>query len=95
MATAVFNGRAIAESDRYYIVDGSIYFPKSSVDQRYLAKGADRTSFCGWKGEARYSDVVVDGKVAEAAAWYYHDPFELSQYLKGHIAFWNGVTVLI
>jgi uncharacterized protein (DUF427 family) len=48
---------------------------------------------CGWKGTARYHDVVVDGKVNPAAAWYYPDPKPAAANIRGHVAFWQGVTV--
>ena len=44
-------------------------------------------------GTAKYYDVVVDGKVNEAAAWYYPEVKEKAQNIKDFVAFWNGVKV--
>jgi uncharacterized protein (DUF427 family) len=48
---------------------------------------------CGWKGEAHYYDVVVDGQVNANAAWFYPEPKEAAAEIKGRVAFWKGVQV--
>ncbi|MFO0103792.1 MAG: DUF427 domain-containing protein, partial [Cyanobium sp.] len=48
---------------------------------------------CGWKGEAHYYDVVVDGAVNANAAWYYPEPKDAAAEIKGRVAFWKGVQV--
>jgi uncharacterized protein (DUF427 family) len=48
---------------------------------------------CGWKGEAHYYDVVVDGNVNANAAWFYPEPKEAAREIKGRVAFWKGVEV--
>jgi len=52
-----------------------------------------KTSVCPWKGNCKYYDVVVNGKVNKAAAWYYPEPKDAAKNIKGHIAFWGGVEV--
>ncbi len=48
------------------------------------------SSFCEWKGAARYFDVVVNGTIAQRAAWCYEDPTEHFKPLAGHLAFYAG-----
>jgi uncharacterized protein (DUF427 family) len=92
MPRAIWNGTVIAESDRHEIVEGNVYFPPEALKADFF-RPSDRTTVCGWKGTARYHDVVVDGKVNPAAAWYYPDPKPAAANIRGHVAFWQGVTV--
>jgi uncharacterized protein (DUF427 family) len=92
MPTATWNGAVLAESDATIVVEGNHYFPPDSVDRSYL-RDSDRTSRCFWKGIARYKDVVVDGQVNPAAAWYYPDPSDAAAQIAGYLAFWHGVEV--
>jgi uncharacterized protein (DUF427 family) len=94
MPIARWNGVTIAEAstDQVEIVEGNVYFPAASVDQRYL-ETSDTTTVCSWKGVASYYDIVVDGQRNKDAAWYYPDPKEAAYQITGHIAFWHGVEV--
>ena len=82
----------IAESDDTVIVEGNHYFPTDSVNQDLL-RPSSRHSFCPWKGTASYYDVVVDGEVNEAAAFYYPDPSHAASHIRDRVAFWRGVKV--
>ena len=93
MAQAVWNGAVIAESDDYETVEGNIYFPPEAVHQEYL-HDSDNTSHCSWKGEASYKTIVVDGKEAPDAAWFYPNPSKAAANISGHFAFWRGVRVV-
>lgn len=92
MPKAVWNGTVIAESETYETVEGNIYFPPEAVN-RALLKPSDTTTVCGWKGTANYYTIVVDGRENPDAAWYYTDPKPAAGNIKGHVAFWRGVTV--
>jgi uncharacterized protein (DUF427 family) len=92
MPTATWNGAVLAESDATITVEGNHYFPPDSVDPVYL-RGSGHTSVCFWKGTARYKDIVVDGHVNTAAAWYYPDPGDAAAHIAGYYAFWHGVEV--
>ena len=92
MTKAIWNGVVLAESDQTQIVEGNHYFPPESVDREYLRESSRHTT-CFWKGEASYHDVVVDGQVNPAAAWYYPDPSPAARNIAGYIAFWKGVRV--
>lgn len=92
MARATWNGVTIAESDRYEVVEGNVYFPREALREAYFA-ASETTTVCGWKGTARYFDVVVDGQRNADAAWYYPDPKPAAAEIRGHVAFWRGVIV--
>jgi uncharacterized protein (DUF427 family) len=92
MARAMWNGEVIAESDTYEKVEGNVYFPPEAIKREYL-RLSERTSICGWKGTARYYDVVVAGETNPSAAWYYPQPKDAAAGIKDHVAFWNGVEV--
>ncbi|HYJ86127.1 MAG TPA: DUF427 domain-containing protein [Pyrinomonadaceae bacterium] len=89
---ATWNNTTIAESDDTVVVEGNHYFPPESVKQEFLQPSTKHTT-CPWKGEASYYDVVVNGEVNGAAAWYYPDPKPAAAEIKDRIAFWRGVTV--
>jgi len=92
MAKATWNGEVLAESDRFEVVEGNVYFPAQALKCEHFTESATRTE-CAWKGTASYFDVVAGGKVNKDAAWYYPDPKAAAANIKGHIAFWKGVTV--
>ena len=68
------------------------YFPADAL-QAGCFRPSDHRSVCGWKGEAHYYDVVVDGQVNANAAWFYPDPKPAAAEIKGRVAFWKGVQV--
>ena len=92
MPKATWNGRVIAESDKYETVEGNVYFPPEALKREFLTPSS-HTTVCSWKGTAHYYNVVVDGKENKNAAWYYPDPKPAAKTIKDHIAFWRGVEV--
>lgn len=92
MAKAMWNGTVLADSDRFEVVEGNVYFPPEAVKREFL-RDSDHHTVCGWKGTASYYDVVVDGKVNKDAAWYYPEIKPAAAQVKGFIAFWRGVSV--
>jgi len=91
-AKAIWNGSVLAESSDCVVLEGNHYFPKDSVRREFLHP-SDHHTVCPWKGQASYYDVVVDGKVNSAAAWYYPAPKEAAREIQGRIAFWKGVKI--
>ena len=63
------------------------YIPPEDIRMEHLHL-AGGTSFCEWKGAARYYDVSVDGRTEERAAWSYPDPVPAYRGLKGYVAFY-------
>jgi len=92
MTKAIWNGKVIAESDACEEVENNKYFPADSIKKEFF-KDSETTYQCGWKGEAKYYDVVVDGKENKDAAWYYPEPTEKAKNIKGFVAFWKGVEI--
>lgn len=92
MARAIWNGQVVAESDTTEFVEGNHYFPPEGLNKQFFTESST-TSFCGWKGTASYYTLEVDGKQNVDAAWCYADPKEKAENIKGHIAFWKGVTI--
>ena len=93
MATeAHWNGTLIASSDDIVTVEGNAYFPPEALVEGCF-RSSDHRTVCGWKGEAHYYDVVVDGQVNANAAWFYPEPKPEAARIKGRVAFWKGVKV--
>lgn len=89
---AIWQDTVIAESDQTIVIEGNHYFPAESIRREYL-RDSTRHTVCPWKGTASYFDVVVDGEVNPAAAWYYLQPKPEAAEIRGRVAFWHGVTV--
>ena len=89
---ASWHGTLLAESDDTVVVEGNHYFPAASLRAGHF-RPSDRHSTCPWKGEASYYDVVVEGAVNPAAAWYYPEPKPAAAQIAGRVAFWQGVEV--
>ena len=92
MTKAQWNGVILAQSDNYEKVEGNIYFPPESLHREYF-RDSDTATRCLWKGEAKYHDIAVNGKVNSDAAWYYPSPSRLAKKIQNHVAFRKGVEV--
>jgi len=92
MPRAIWNGTVVAETDTFETVEGNVYFPPGAIKQEFFAPSPTKT-VCGWKGEASYYTLKVGGKENPDAAWYYPDPKQAAANIRGHVAFWKGVTV--
>lgn len=90
---AVVGDTVVASAPETQRIDGYHYFDPASVNWDLL-EPSSRTSVCHWKGVATYYDVVVGEERYPAAAWTYADPSEAAASIKGHVAFWRGVTVV-
>ena len=89
---AVWNGTVIAESGETLVVEGNHYFPPNSVRRQYLCDSSTHT-LCGWKGQASYYDVVVNGERNADAAWFYPETMEAANSIRDYVAFWKGIEV--
>jgi uncharacterized protein (DUF427 family) len=92
VAKASWKGTVLAESDRYEVVEGNIYFPPETIKRAYF-KPSDTHTTCPWKGIASYYDLIVNNEVNKDAAWYYPETKEAAKNIAGYIAFWRGVEV--
>ena len=91
----VFNGVTIADTyEAKRVLETShppvYYIPRKDIQMKYLAE-ATRSSFCEWKGRAKYFTVVVGSRRGESAAWSYPDPTPAFMAIKDHLAFFPGL----
>jgi uncharacterized protein (DUF427 family) len=89
-----FAGRLVAETKAALrVLETShppvYYLPPDSFLPGVLIP-ASGTSFCEWKGLARYWSVRVDGRIAERVGWSYPDPTPNFAALQDHVAVYAG-----
>ena len=65
------------------------YVPLEDVRREYL-RPSRRQTYCEFKGQASYYDLVVGEREVRDAAWYYPDPNERFAALRDHVAFYPG-----
>lgn len=65
------------------------YLPRSAFAPEALREAAG-SSFCEWKGAARYVDVLGGDQVAERVGWYYPSPTPGFSMLLDHVAVYAG-----
>lgn len=63
------------------------YFPRDDIATDVLRPVAG-SSFCEWKGQAIYFDVVIDGEHRQRAAWAYPQPTAPFEIIRDHVAFY-------
>ncbi|MGY6548715.1 MAG: DUF427 domain-containing protein [Roseinatronobacter sp.] len=66
----------------------SYYLPPEDIHA--ALRPATGSSFCEWKGVARYYDVISGGVQAPRAAWSYGIPTLPFAQIAGHVAFYAG-----
>ena len=89
---AIFNGRVLADSDDIVMVDGNPYFPRAAMVEDFF-RGSVHSTVCGWKGTARYWDVVVGDQVISNAVWAYDNPKPDAESIRERFAFYRGKGV--
>ena len=87
MPRALWNGRVVAEAEQFEEVEGNIYFPPEALN-RELVRPSELTTVCGWKGTARYFDLVDGDATAPNAVWTYPYPKPAAAKIKDHVAFY-------
>ncbi|KQS02342.1 hypothetical protein ASG11_16420 [Sphingomonas sp. Leaf357] len=65
----------------------SYYIPPEDIAPGVLRRAAG-SSFCEWKGAARYWDVVIGDVVLPRVGWSYADPSPAFAMLRDHVAFY-------
>jgi uncharacterized protein (DUF427 family) len=66
----------------------SYYLP--SEDIQAILRPVQGSSFCEWKGVARYFNIISGGRTAARAAWCYDRPTAGYTALAGYLAFYAG-----
>ncbi len=88
----IFNGAEIARSSQTQrVLETShppvYYIPQQDVRMECL-EPISGTTYCEWKGQAKYFDVIVKNRRATKAAWCYRDPTDNFKSIAGNIAFY-------
>jgi uncharacterized protein (DUF427 family) len=65
------------------------YLPRAAFAQGAL-RPARGWSYCEWKGQASYLDVIGGSKIARRAAWYYSHPNASYSAIVDHVAIYAG-----
>lgn len=93
---AVFNGCVLAESDDIVYVDGNPYFPREAMHAEYF-RDSRHTTVCGWKGKARYWDLIVGDHVMTNVdvAWSYETPKPDAESIRCRFAFYPGKDIIV
>ncbi|MGD1907007.1 MAG: DUF427 domain-containing protein [Leptolyngbyaceae cyanobacterium] len=86
----IFNGITLADSHKTYRVletshPPTYYIPPEDVQQQYLT-ATQRSSFCEWKGAARYFTLTVGDRQAVDAIWSYPQPTPRFAAIQDYIA---------
>ncbi|MDP8950130.1 MAG: DUF427 domain-containing protein [Actinomycetota bacterium] len=66
------------------------YIPPEDIRTEHLTL-AGGTSFCEWKGAARYYDVSTEERTERRAAWFYPDPVPAYRDLENYVAFYPSL----
>ena len=88
----VFNGEVIADTNRAKrVLETShppvYYISPEDINMEYL-KAESHSSFCEFKGMAKYFTVNVNGKETQNSAWCYPEPTQRFAALKDYVAFY-------
>jgi uncharacterized protein (DUF427 family) len=68
----------------------TIYLPPGDVRRDLLSASDARSTWCEFKGAARYFDVSVGDRHVHALAWSFPDPTPGYEALRDHLAFYPG-----
>jgi uncharacterized protein (DUF427 family) len=86
------DGRVIADSTSALILReasyGPVYYvPLADVDPAVLRR-SDSHTYCPYKGQASYYDVVIGDRAITDAIWTYEQPYDAVADIVGHVAFY-------
>lgn len=75
-------------------VEGNPYFPPSALKPN-VTTPSDHTTVCGWKGTAKYLDIVAGGKTLRNAAWFYPEAKPAASNIKDYYAFYGHMVSIV
>ncbi|WP_435011197.1 DUF427 domain-containing protein [Tundrisphaera lichenicola] len=89
-----FNGEVIAETERSFrVLETShppvYYIPPEDIRAKCLVRSS-RSTFCEFKGRARYHTLSVGERRSPDAAWSYPDPSRAFEAIRDHLAFYSS-----
>lgn len=89
-------GRVVVSTNRSWRVLETSHPPVFYLPREAFAPGVLRptsgSTWCEWKGQASYLDLVADGTVAVRAAWTYPSPSEGYAAIAGAVAVMPGLV---
>ena len=89
-------GRVVATSDRSWRVLETSHPPTYYLPRTAFAEGvlrpAEGHTWCEWKGQASYFDLVVGDRVVPRAAWTYPNPTAGFEQIAGAVAVMPGAV---
>ncbi len=93
---ALYRGHVIADSAGVLMLREAsykpvAYFPRADVDMAYFAP-TTRDTHCPYKGHANYFTLMMDGAIAENAAWSYEHPYPAMEVIAGRLAFFPNLV---
>jgi len=65
------------------------YIPRDDTNMAQLRR-SDHTTYCPYKGEASYFDIVALGDKGANAVWTYEHPYSASAEIAGYLAFYSN-----
>ena len=88
----IFNQRTIADTTSgYRVLETShppvYYIPIGDIARQHLQEESG-SSWCEFKGRAKYWSLAADGRQSEGAAWSYLSPTPAFTAIAGHLAFY-------
>jgi uncharacterized protein (DUF427 family) len=92
MPKAIWNDEVIAESNDTVVIEGSYYFPRSSLREDVLVPSETHT-VCPWKGKASYYTLTSNGQTTPDAVWYFPEPKPHATAVRDRVAFFKDVRV--
>jgi uncharacterized protein (DUF427 family) len=89
----VLNGQTIVDTTAAYrVLETShppvYYLPPADIQMQYL-QATTRGSFCEWKGNALYYNIIADNRRIENAAWAYPTPTKNFESIANYLAFYS------
>ncbi|PYE18000.1 uncharacterized protein (DUF427 family) [Williamsia limnetica] len=69
------------------------YVPLAAIDPALL-RPSDTETYCPYKGNASYYDLITPDGVIEDAAWTYAEPYDAVSDIAGHLAFYPSKVVI-
>ena len=90
LIVVVFGGILVETRDAFRVLETShppTYYLQAQDFRENALTAVSGSTFCEWKGEARYFDIQApNGKIATRAAWDYPSPSKNFLELQGYVA---------
>jgi len=72
-----------------FIPSDPCQFPPDTIKSNHFSPTSTKTH-CPYKGDASYYTVTANKTEVKDAAWYYPEPLESMNKIKGYVAFYKG-----